>query len=541
MAAVPNAAAVVPVVPAGPPTFTVKDAMVLCGVSDVARTGQANSDAERIAENIFDNDFENCMDFKSDELESDLKGLNEQLPVNRGRIAVLPNSRKKILAFIQWTKDMYRTGLDPTQFPFPVAETKELRKRMVSHQLWVKKAESAKEPKEFTKDMKWDDWVTTLIEYLSQMPGRNGVPLKYIIRDNDLPDPTPKPNFLEEYVAMAPLNGEAYIADSTEVLSIINKLIVGNDTAEGAVKPIVAVDAADGRGAFQALRDTYEGKGLMRNNIVHAEHTIDNLFYKNETLYMPWKKFEAELVGAYATVNKAAGRTVHDDDSKLRKLQQYRIKADFLKEEKAAINAQALMPGVPMNFEAAMQIYRTKVQTLFPHGSTMRTTTQRRAIAEVNQNRGGRGRGGRSHHRNNQRNNRRHQPNQGGGSTRPRNRQDHETIVLRNGQQIFYHPSYDYTQAEWRNMTDGQRDRLRRERREYSQARRENEQAENARKARIAQLETRLEELTAATGVPHQIQQDQQTQISQVSTGTKGSIYGGRNRQQRNRDAGSQE
>ena len=426
MAAVPNAAAAVPAVPAGPPTFTVKDAMVLCGVSDVARAGQVNSDAEHIAENIFDNDFENCMDFKSDELESDLKGLNEQLPANRGRIAILPNSRKKILAFIQWTKDMYCTGLDPSQFPFPVDETKELRKRMVSHQLWVKKAENAKEPKEFTKDMKWDDWVTTLIEYLNQVPGRNGVPLKYVIRDNDIPDPTPKPNFLEEYVAMAPLTGEAYIADSTEVLSIINKLIVGNDTAEGAVKPVMAVDTADGRGAFQALRDTYEGKGLMRSKIVHAEHTIDNLFYKNETQYMPWKKFGAELVGAYATVNKAAGRTVHDDDSKLRKLQQYRIKADFLKEEKAAINAQAIMPGVPMNFEAAMQIYRTKVQTLFPQGSTTRTTTQRRAIAEVNQNRGGKGRGGRGQQRNNQRNNRRHQPNQGGGSTRPRNRQDHE-------------------------------------------------------------------------------------------------------------------
>ena len=89
-------------------------------------------------------------------------------------------------------------------------------------------------------------------------------------------------------------------------------------------------------------------------------------------------------------------------------------------------------------------------------------------------------------------------------------------------------------------MTDGQRERLRRERRDYGQSRRGNSQNNADHEARIAQLETRIEELTA--NIPQNILPDHQTQISQVSsTGTRGSIYGGRSRQQQNRNGMNQE
>ena len=40
----------------GPPNHDVLDAVILCGVSNTQRAGIVGTDAERIAENVFNND-----------------------------------------------------------------------------------------------------------------------------------------------------------------------------------------------------------------------------------------------------------------------------------------------------------------------------------------------------------------------------------------------------------------------------------------------------------------------------------------------------
>ena len=51
--------------------------------------------------------------------------------------------------------------------------------------------ELAAKPDKFTKDTKWEDWNPSLLNYFRTIPGWDGVPLKYIVRDNELPDTTP--------------------------------------------------------------------------------------------------------------------------------------------------------------------------------------------------------------------------------------------------------------------------------------------------------------------------------------------------------------
>ena len=328
--AAPVVGPIAPVVPPPPPTFSVKDAMVLCGVQDAARAGVAGTDAERIASNLFNNDFNSCMDYDTEELKDDLKSFTD-LRANQGRIVLLPIVKKRIRAFIQWTRDQLRMGMNPINFPFPVGETQQLLKKMTTHEQWVERSKTAKEPKDFTNDMKWDDWIVTFIDYLSQLPGRNGVPLKYVVRDNDLPDPTPNADFLQEYVNMAPLQGDGYIEDAKSVLTLLNKYIVGNEMAEATVSKPLGADK-DGRDAVQALRDNYEGKGMAATKLLEADKTIKTLFYKDENPFKPWKKFEAELVNAYAVLEKH--NEVHTDGQKLQQLQNDRIRADFLVSEK---------------------------------------------------------------------------------------------------------------------------------------------------------------------------------------------------------------
>ena len=194
------------------------------------------------------------------------------------------------------------------------------------------------------------------------------------------------------------------------------------------------------------------------------------------------------------------------------------------------------MCGCPMTmtFNTALKIYPTAVHNQFPQGPNSRNA--RRGIAQVKQGggqgRGGGGRGGRGGGRGSQQQ-RCHNPTNG------RNHPDSETIVLTNGSQIQYHPSYNFTDNELRNMTNGQRERLQNERRAYCQQMNSNQD----RDARIAEMEATIASLTAnrsSAEIPEQVvPQDQQTQVSRITTGTRGSVYGGRNRQQRRREQGA--
>ena len=83
----------------------------------------------------------------------------------------------------------------PASFPCPAGDSTALLRRYKTHELYTSNsktlAEAAK-PEKFTADIKWQDWCPTFLNYLRAIPGRDGVPLKYVCRTNPLPDPTPQ-------------------------------------------------------------------------------------------------------------------------------------------------------------------------------------------------------------------------------------------------------------------------------------------------------------------------------------------------------------
>ena len=69
------------------------------------------------------------------------------------------------------------------------------------------------------------------------MPGRDGVPLKYICRENDEPDGTPHDDFLDDYVAMARLEGNSFAIGTMQVHTFLVNFVSGNDTAGRSKDP----------------------------------------------------------------------------------------------------------------------------------------------------------------------------------------------------------------------------------------------------------------------------------------------------------------
>ena len=457
-----------------------------------------------------------------DQLYSELKAF-PSLTMAQGQICVTPGVQSNIKAFIQWTRDEIRMGRNPASTPFPINEVADLLEKLSEHNRFVKEETSMLEITRcppLTNDVKWEDWEPAFIAYLKVMPGDNGVPLAYVGREEELQMLAAGGTYFDMLISMAPLHGSSFDKDNAKVLSIVLKLIMGNERAEAAVKALNTTN--DGRGAISKLRTLYLGEGMMQTSIVNAQQTLNKLFYGGEKPpHIWWDKFEQELLKAYAIIDKDAGRQVHTDDYKLRDLQA-KIQPEWLSTAKAAVQLEIAKVPPGIDFATALRLYRNAVKEKYPNGPKAAA----RRINEVNKS-GRFQRGGK-------------RQKQGGGRNnmqgRPRNHPDQITITLRNGEKIKYHASYNFSNHEIQNMTQDQRDLLKRQRREYKQ-RRQNQNDNESR--RIQQLESTVASLSAIIGDRSQIEvptgvsmNDGQSQISQVTTGTGGtSIIGGRRAQ----------
>ena len=125
--------------------FTVRQAIASCGVNDVALfAGQTN--AQRISNDCFDDDFNSCLDKTFTEMDEDLKSY-AQLTAANGRITTTPGTKRAIRAFIQWTKQQIRIAVDPTTLAFPVADTATYISNAKTHKLFCDKSKIPRDEK----------------------------------------------------------------------------------------------------------------------------------------------------------------------------------------------------------------------------------------------------------------------------------------------------------------------------------------------------------------------------------------------------------
>ena len=143
---------------------------------------------------------------------------------------------KKLKSLVHWSKDFCRInatpsidGLDQGQFLTDLdiaARREEIRKVQISNSESVMKQAS---PGTLETEGQWNDWEPAFENYLNAAYGTNGVPLAYVIRKQEVPDPTATYNdFTERCIACAALNGPAYDADKTQVRQFIVSFTQGH-------------------------------------------------------------------------------------------------------------------------------------------------------------------------------------------------------------------------------------------------------------------------------------------------------------------------
>ena len=112
---------------AAPIMHTVQNAIILCEVNDATVFNGATK-AERIVDDVFDDDFQSCMDKKIKELDEDLKSYSA-LTIGNGQIRLTPGNKRNIRGLMQWCRDKIRVGSNPGITPFPIIEVPNLIRR----------------------------------------------------------------------------------------------------------------------------------------------------------------------------------------------------------------------------------------------------------------------------------------------------------------------------------------------------------------------------------------------------------------------------
>ena len=209
-----------------------------------------------IGRGLFHDDFRTCIDLGTKELESYFKTMAALKTNNQGKIPLAIEARNSMAAFVQWTKDKIRCGKDPAMHQFENTGISALLKRAKTHERFIEDASSDDKPGGFTKDLKWDNWSPDFENYLRITPGSSGVPLIYVIRENDAPDPTPTGDFLEDYIMNAPLSGDNYKEDRRTVHNMLKSLISDNPESEALIK--LMEREANGRKDWKVLKLHYE-------------------------------------------------------------------------------------------------------------------------------------------------------------------------------------------------------------------------------------------------------------------------------------------
>ena len=158
------------------------DALVLCGVDNQAFL-QGETPATRLATGLFSNNFLGCMDKSMKVLKEGFDSYST-LTINQGQIRLVPTVKNNIKAFIQGPRGQICMGIDPAFFPFPVQFATQFECQLTTHELYIKQSKDAIDtlkPKMLKGDIKWIDWKPTLVSVLYQIPGRDGVPMSYVV------------------------------------------------------------------------------------------------------------------------------------------------------------------------------------------------------------------------------------------------------------------------------------------------------------------------------------------------------------------------
>ena len=205
---------------------------------------------------------------------------------------------KRMQALAHWVRDFKRVnrevtidGLEAETFLDALSVSEERARARESDKDTAEARAKEATPGKLTSEKDWEKWETRLVNQLSILQGVLGVPLVYVIREED-PDPYRMyGTFTEECIANCPTSGPSFEADARTVHQLIESYTSGK-TSEVWVKRLCKYH--NGRMDMAALCAHFRGEGNQSRCILDAETLRDTLCYSCKST-MPFALFLAEV------------------------------------------------------------------------------------------------------------------------------------------------------------------------------------------------------------------------------------------------------
>jgi hypothetical protein len=181
-------------------------------------------------------------------------------------------------------------------------------------------------------------------------------------------------------IALAPLNGMSYQQDNACVYGIIKQLVL---EGTGCTYILRFDGTADGRSAWLALRNHYEGDGFRNQNVDDAYSLLDKLAYTGEMKGFTFEKFVEKYMECFLELAQFDELIL--ESQKVRGFLN-RISAPELQDSVQQVRATS---GLMTNFEQAANFIALSVSPIKQQNRNMGSLTSEGS----GRNTGNRGRG----------------------------------------------------------------------------------------------------------------------------------------------------
>jgi hypothetical protein len=210
--------------------------------------------------------------------------------IPRNGVAISPTAEERLVLLAYYVRHLKRTS-----WPYPV----QFNPARIYSMIEIKKRK--KEDKELAKDLtaptqiedlkKICDAFENIAEYWLQIQGTTGVPLAYIICEEEEVPEGPDNNYqdsFKEMIACSPHDEESYVADNAQVW-----IIICSCSHEGPAWTWVLsyLRARNGRVVWFALRLHYLGPTNQLKIMTQAEGDLEAKFYNRERCGFFFERF----------------------------------------------------------------------------------------------------------------------------------------------------------------------------------------------------------------------------------------------------------
>ena len=175
-----------------------------------------------------------------------------------GKIVFGTRRTKLMKALVHWVHDFYRISAEPDVSGMNEADFRGELSRALSRadiresiRAQTKTAAAAATPGPLESERKWKQWEEKFVNYTRCHLGTSGIPLSYVIREEDDPDDRDDhPDFITRTIYQATHDGEHYAADRLSVFNMIVSFTTGHPSGDW-IKTTLRY--SDGRRSMKAL------------------------------------------------------------------------------------------------------------------------------------------------------------------------------------------------------------------------------------------------------------------------------------------------